>query len=247
MITQEARAGDAVGARPSARVTSATLKVVMAVTGSVFIAYVLAHMVGNLKVFLGAEHLDDYAASLRTLLVPIVPYESVLWVFRVVLAGCLVAHVAAAGVLTRRARTASGPVGRTARLSSWRSFTSRTMMVSGIVVGLFIVFHVLDLTLGVAAGDSFRHPEVVGDEVVYFAYQNLVDSLRRPWAAAVYIVANLVLGAHLLHGGVSVVHDLGMTGRRSRSVVVAGLTAVAVAVVAGNVAIPVAVLTGVVP
>lgn len=246
MTSQQVRARDEVGTRPAVKMTSATLKVVMAVTGSVFIAYVLAHMAGNLKVFLGAEHLDDYAASLRTLLVPIVPYESVLWLLRVVLAGCLVAHVAAAVVLTRRARAATGAVGRSARLSTWQSFTSRTMMVSGIVVGLFIVFHVLDLTLGVTAGDGFRHPEVVDDQVVYSAYQNLVDSLRRPLAAAVYIVANLVLGAHLLHGGVSVVHDLGMTGRRARSVVVAGLTAVAVAVVAGNVAIPLAVLTGVV-
>lgn len=246
MISQQLRAGDPGGSRPGLRVTSAALKVIMAMTGSVFIAYVLAHMVGNLKVFLGADHLNDYAAVLRTLLVPIVPTESVLWVLRVVLAGCLFAHIGAAAVLTRRARAATGAVGRTARLSAWRSFTSRTMMVSGIVVGLFIVFHVLDLTLGVTAGSGFRHPEVVGDRVVYSAYENLVGSQRRPAAAAVYIVANLVLGAHLLHGGVSVVHDLGMTGRRSRSFVVAGLTAVAVAVVAGNVAIPVAVLTGVV-
>lgn len=242
MPSTQVRVVDAVSTRPRPRVTSATLKVVMAVTGSVFIAYVLVHMVGNLKVFLGAAQLDDYAASLRTLFVPILPHESVLWVLRIVLLGCLVAHVAAAVVLTRRSRAASGAVARTPRLSAWRSFTSRTMMVSGLVVGLFIIFHVLDLTLGVAAGDQFRHPEIVGDDTVYYAAHNLVDSLRRPWAAAVYIVANLVLGAHLLHGGVSVVHDLGVTGRRSRRVLVAALTAVAVGVVAGNVAIPVAVL-----
>lgn len=233
-------------ARPRPRVTSATLKVVMAITGSVFIGYVLAHMVGNLKVFLGAEHLNDYAAALRTLFVPIAPDESVLWTLRLALLVCLVAHVAAGVVLTRRARAATGEVSRTPRLSTLRSFTSRTMLVSGVVVGLFIVFHVLDLTLGAVAGDQFRHPEVVGGETVYFASDNLVNSLRRPWAAAVYVVANLVLGAHLLHGGISVVHDLGVTGSRARRVVIATLTGVAVAVVVGNVAIPVAVLTGVV-
>ena len=227
--------------------TSATLKVAMAVTGSVFLLYVLVHMVGNLKIFLGADELDHYAAALRTLLVPIVPHESVLWVVRVVLLGCLVAHVASAVVLTRRARSASGTVTRTRRTSRLRSFTSRTMMVSGVVVGLFIVHHVLDLTLGVTAGAGFQHPEAVGGETVYFAAANLADSLGRPWNAAVYVVANLVLGAHLFHGGVSVVHDLGITGHRLRRAVVAALTAITVAVVVGNVAIPPAVLLEVAP
>lgn len=247
MSVDQLRRPPTAGLRPRPRVTSATLKVVMAVTGSVFIVYVLVHMVGNLKIFLGAEQLDHYAAALRTLFVPIVPRESVLWAMRIVLVGCLVVHVVAAGMLTRRVRAATGSVGRQSRLGGLRSFTSRTMLVSGIVIGVFLVFHVLDLTLGVVAGEQFRHPEVIGDETVAFATDNLVDSLRRPWNAALYVVANLVLGAHLLHGGVSVAHDLGVTGHRARRGLVVVLTVVAVAVVVGNVAIPLAVLTGVVP
>jgi succinate dehydrogenase / fumarate reductase cytochrome b subunit len=218
----------------------------MAATGSVFMAYVLVHMAGNLKVFLGAEQLDAYAASLRTLLVPIVPHESVLWSFRVVLLACLVIHVAAAVMLTRRSQASRGPVERAPRLPAWRSFTSRTMMVSGIVIGGFLVFHILDLTLGVTAGSGFRPPVEIDGEVTVFAYDNLVDSFRRPLVAIVYIVANGVLGAHLLHGGWSVVHDLGVTGQRARRGLTAAATAIAVAVVVGNVAIPVAVLVGLV-
>lgn len=243
---QQVQARDTAADRSRVRPTSATLKVVMAVTGSVFVLYVLAHMVGNLKVFLGAEALNDYATSLRTLLVPILPHESVLWLLRAVLAACLVAHVWAAVALTRRAQRARGEVHRVARVDAWRSFTGRTMMVSGVVVGLFVVFHVLDLTLGVTAGPGFRHPETVDGETAYYAYQNLVDSFRRPVAAAVYVVANGVLGAHLSHGGWSLVHDLGVTGARLRQVLTAVLTGIAVAVVAGNVAIPVAVQLGLV-
>lgn len=246
MSATQAPSGTSTRVRRGPRLSSATLKVAMAVTGSVFLAYVLVHMVGNLKVFLGAEQLDDYAAALRTLLVPIVPHESVLWSFRVVLLACLVVHVVAAVMLTRRSRAARGALNRAPRQPAWRSFTSRTMMVTGVVVGGFLVFHILDLTLGVAAGSGFLHPEVVDGEVTVFAYDNLVDSFRRPVAAVVYIVANAVLGAHLLHGGWSVVHDLGVTGLRARRWLVAMATAVAVAVVVGNIAIPVAVLAGVV-
>lgn len=226
-------------------VTSASLKVAMAVSGSVLVAFVFVHMVGNLKVFLGRDELNHYAAFLREFGVPLMPHGWFLWIVRVLLTVCVVTHMASAAVLTSRARAAGR--NRTTRghqVSWWRSFTSRTMAVSGVVITAFVGFHLLDLTLGVTAADGFRHPATVDGATAYFAYENLVGSFQRPAAAALYVLAMLVLGAHLSHGSWSVIHDLGVTGARARRTALIVLSVVAAAVVVGNVSIPLAVQAG---
>jgi succinate dehydrogenase / fumarate reductase, cytochrome b subunit len=225
--------------------SSSRLKMVMAVTGVVFMGYVAVHMIGNLKVYLGAESMNDYAGFLRELLVPLLPHEWVLWGFRAVLVVCLVGHVGAAAILTVRARACgSQRTSRGHQVVWWRSFTSRTMPVSGIVIAAFIVFHILDLTLGTVGGNGFRHPETVGGETHYFAYENLVASFQRPVVAAFYIVAMLFLGAHLIHGSWAVINDLGTTGDRTRRAAWIVGTVVAVAVMVGNISIPLVVMIG---
>ena len=227
------------------RVSNARLKLIMAVSGVVFIGYVAVHMIGNLKVYLGAKAMNDYAGFLRELLVPLLPHEWVLWAFRAILLLCLVGHVGAAWILTVRAR-ASGST-RTSRgrqVVWWRSFASRTMPVSGIVIAAFIVFHILDLTLGTTGAAGFRHPETIDGETRYFAYQNLVASFQRPVVAVFYMIAMVFLGAHLLHGAWAVVNDLGVTGDRLRRVAWVAGTVVAAVVMVGNISIPLAVMIG---
>jgi succinate dehydrogenase / fumarate reductase, cytochrome b subunit len=239
------------------RPSSNTLKLLMALTGVVFALFVTVHMVGNLKVYTGPAHFDDYAHWLRTLAEPLLPYEGALWIFRVVLLTCLIAHVGAAFLLTGRARAARGrfrrrgalrlyPLGRTERpsvptrlLATLRSFTARTMLVGGAVLLLFIVFHILDLTVGArpAASAEFAQGQ---------AYANLVASFSRPAVGIFYLLAMAVLGAHLLHGLWTVINDLGVTGHRLRQVLVAIGGVLACAVMAGNMSIPIAVWTGLV-
>jgi succinate dehydrogenase / fumarate reductase, cytochrome b subunit len=216
--------------------SSSTLKLVMALTGIVFALFVLVHMIGNLKVYTGAAHFDAYAHWLRTLLEPLLPYEGALWIFRVVLLSCLIAHVGAAVLLTVRARRARGRFRRT-RMRSLKSFTARTMLVSGLVLLLFIVFHILDLTVGArpAGSDSFAPGH---------AYTNLIASFERPAVAIFYLLAMAVLGAHLVHGLWTAVQDLGVTGHRMRQVCVAIGGLLALAVMVGNMTIPLAVWTG---
>jgi succinate dehydrogenase / fumarate reductase, cytochrome b subunit len=238
--------------RPDSATTSrrpllpnARLKVVMALTGVVFVGYVAVHMLGNLKVYIGAEEMNTYAGFLRDLLVPLVPHEWVLWGVRAVLFACLIAHVGAAAILTARARSAGAlRTGRRSRVVWWRSFTSRTMPISGVVILAFVIFHVLDLTLGTTGAAKFRHPETSGGETRYFAYENLVASFQRPAVAVFYIVAMVFLGAHILHGAWSVIHDLGMTGDRTRRVAWIAGTIVAAAVMFANLSIPLAVMVG---
>lgn len=218
---------------------------IMAATGIVFIGYVAVHMIGNLKVYLGAEAMNDYAGFLRELLVPLLPHGWVLWAFRAVLSICVVGHVAAAWILTVRARSdGSTRTSRGRQVVWWRSFTSRTMPISGIVIAAFIVFHILDLTLGTTGAAGFRDPETIGGETRYFAYQNLVASFQRPIVAVFYIVAMVFLGAHLLHGAWAVVNDLGVTGDRTRRIAWTAGTAVAAVVMVGNISIPLAVMIG---
>lgn len=234
----------AVSPQSSARISSAALKVVMAITGTVFIGFVFVHMVGNLKVYLGPDDLNHYAAFLRDLLTPLLPHGWVLWILRIVLTVCLIAHVAGAAILTVRARRCGAPrATRGHRVAWWRSFTSRTMAVSGVVLLAFIIVHLLDLTLG-KTGAEFHHPETVSGTTEYFAYQNLVASFARFPVALFYMLAMMVLGAHMLHGAWSVIHDLGISGARTQRVLWIIGTAIAAAVVVGNISIPLAVQMG---
>ena len=214
----------------------------MALTGTLFALFVFAHMIGNLKVFTGAEHFNDYAHWLRTVLEPLLPYEGLLWILRVVLLIAVVGHVWCAVLLTARARRARGPFRR--KGLGWRSFTARTMPVTGVVLLAFIVFHILDLTTGTPPIGSAEYE--ASTRTASFAYENLVASFERPAAAAVYIVAMLALGAHLAHGLWSVVNDLGVTGHRVRQTCLVLSGVIALVIMVANIAIPVAVQIGVV-
>lgn len=212
------------------------LKTVMAVTGVVFTAYVVVHMVGNLKVFGGAAGFDGYAAWLRTLLYPLVPREGVLWAFRVVLVVSLVAHVWCSLLLVRRSRASAGPHRRRTGLTA-SSFGARSMLLTGVVLLLFVLFHVLDMTTGTApaAPDAFEPGS---------AHANLVASFARPWVAAFYVITMLMLAVHIAHGVRTAAGDLGMTGVRGRAAVTTVGGIAAVAVLLGNAAIPIAVQAG---
>ncbi|AMB58984.1 succinate dehydrogenase [Microterricola viridarii] len=218
------------------------LKIIMAVTGLVFAGFVLVHMIGNLKVYQGPEHFNAYAVWLRTLLEPLFPYEGVLWALRIVLIVCLVGHVGGAAMLVARARRARGPFRR--KRLPMRSFLARTMPVTGVVLLLFVIFHLLDLTTGTrpAASASFEH----GTVDTSHAYENLIASFQRPEVALFYILAMVLLGMHLAHGLWTAAHDLGATGKRLRAIAVAVAGILAIAIMLGNISIPVAVLLGVV-
>ena len=201
------------------------LKLIMAVTGVIFGLFVIVHMLGNLKVFAGAGDFNAYAAFLRSVGAPAVPEEGVLW------------HVYGAFALHGRARQSRGKFRRQGMVSSWNTFTARTMIITGIVLLAFIIFHILDLTIGAAvAPENFVHGE---------AYANLVASFSRPLVAIWYIIAQLALLLHLSHGLWTATSDLGITGARWRKVLLFLSGLIPLLVVVGNIAIPVAVLTGV--
>lgn len=228
--------------RTAPLIPSWVLKLVMAVSGSIFALFLLVHMFGNLKVFTGAEHFNEYAHWLHTILEPFLPWNGVLWMLRIVLMVGLVGHVAGAFMLKSRARKSRGKVVR--KRLPLKTFAGRNMLVTGVVLFAFIVFHIMDLTLGTTgvAPESYTP----GTTEASFAYQNLVASFERPAASAFYILALLTLFLHLGHGLYTVVHDLGMTGKRTRAIAFAIGGLITLAILLGNILIPIAVLTGVV-
>ena len=211
----------------------------MAVTGVVLVGFAVVHLVGNLKIFLGPEQIDGYAHWLHEdLLAPLVPHGWFIWIFRAVMVTCLVAHIAAGVVLRSRARAARGSHRRQG-LRGLRGFQARSMLVTGVVLGLFVVFHVLDVTTG-------TRPVATEQFTAGAAYANIVASFQRPAVAAFYVLAIVLLSSHLAHGVWSVVNDLGATGRRLRAVGVAVAGALGLLILLGNIVIPIAILTGVV-
>jgi succinate dehydrogenase / fumarate reductase cytochrome b subunit len=209
-------------------------KWVMAVTGIMLLGYVLAHMIGNLKLYLGAEDLDHYGEFLRMLLYPILPRTVTLWLLRLGLIAAFALHIHSAYSLTRmnhRARPEGYAGGRDYIAAD---FASRSMRWTGIIVGLYVIWHLADLTWGTANGDFVR-----GDP-----YNNLVHSFDRLPVAILYIVANVALAVHIYHGAWSLFQSLGWNNPRFNIWRRRFAQAFAVIILVGNVSFPVAVMAG---
>ncbi|MEC4015037.1 succinate dehydrogenase cytochrome b subunit [Streptomyces sp. H27-D2] len=209
-------------------------KIVMAVTGLIMLSYLVVHMMGNLKIFFGAGEFNGYAHWLRTLGEPFLHYEWALWIFRVVLVAAVVLHGVSAYQLSRR-DIAARPVSY-ARKKRRASYATRTMRWGGVILGLFIVWHLLDLTtLTVNENAQAGHP-----------YENVVATFDTWYGDVIYIVAMLALGLHIRHGFWSAAQTLGV-GNAIRDRIFKTVANVLAAVLTlGFICVPVAVMTGVV-
>ena len=224
--------------------TAVGKKYVMAITGIIGIGFVVGHMIGNLKMYLGVVNengrevydIDVYGEYLRELLVPILPRGYFLWILRLVLIGAVLLHVHAAYSLTLLNRKARPVKYQSARDYQIASFASRTMRWTGILVVLFLFWHLADLTWG------WFNPDFERGAV----YRNLDASLSRVPVALLYIVANIALGIHLFHGTWSLFQSMGWNNPKFnqwRKGIAAGI---ATLIVVGNVSFPIMTLAGVI-
>jgi succinate dehydrogenase / fumarate reductase cytochrome b subunit len=185
--------------------TTVALKALMAVSGLVMVAYLLAHMYGNLKIFAGQASFDGYAEHLRELGEPILPREGLLWIIRVVLLAAIIGHTYAAVKLWGRARKARGggsakryhsTKGRTGVQRTYASFTLRW---GGVVIGLFVIFHLLHFTWNtIHPGGASGSP-----------YERVVNGFSVWWVVLAYTLAMVAVGFHLRHGMWSAMTTLG--------------------------------------
>jgi len=217
--------------------TTIALKILMAVSGGVFLAFVLLHMYGNLQAFAGHDAFNDYAEHLRTFGQPMLPYTGLLWVIRIGLVIALVVHVFAAATLWRRARAAR-TVQYVMKKRTGATFASGLMRWGGVTILLFLLWHLLNFTVGKVnvTGGPTDDP-----------YNLLVDTFATWWITVIYLVAMAMLGAHLHHGIWSAAQTLGWTGtaaKRQRAKVFGFVIALIVSI--GFSLVPLAVLAGII-
>lgn len=210
-------------------------KAVMAVSGLLLSGFVLIHMAGNLKMYLGQQAFDEYAEGLRAIGSPLLPHGGALWIARIVLLAAAVAHVVSAWLVTRQSRRARG-LGYARHAYVRSDYAVRTMRWGGVILLLFVVYHLLHLTWGTV------HPDFRAGE----PFHNVVLGFSNPVVALFYIAANLALGLHLFHGVWSSLQSLGANHPRYNRWRETAAALFAFVVTAGNISFPVAVLTGIV-
>lgn len=223
-------------------------KIAAAVSGAMLLAYLLLHMLGNLTALAGAgaagarhgaddgARIDGYAEWLRTFGEPLLPREAVLWGVRAVLLLALVVHVTAVVQLARRNRAAR-PRGHGAKRIG-RSWAARSMIVTGPLLLLFIVFHVLQFTTLTIDVTPLAHGAV---------YANLHDAFAKWYFLVLYLTALGLVGFHLRHGIWSLLQTLGLDSRTRNRMLRRGATGVTLLIVVGFALIPVLFFTGGLP
>ena len=213
-------------------------KAVMAATGIFLFGWILAHMLGNLKIYTGPEHFNEYAKWLRTMGAPAVPHDVPLWIVRGLLIIAVWLHIQAAVQLTLMNRAAR-PVGYTERDYVVGTYAARTMRWGGVIIALFVFYHLAHLTWGWAVAKPAAFVE-------NNPYANVVSGFSVWWVSAIYILANLALGLHLYHGLWSMFNSLGLSHAKFNPWKRIFATVFALVITAANVSFPIAVLIGLV-
>lgn len=210
-------------------------KGVMAMSGLILFGYVLLHMLGNLKLYQGPEKLNAYAEWLREFGMPLFPYTGVLWIVRIILFVSVILHIWAAVELTLRNRRA-----RPQPYVTWRrqesTYAAHTMRWGGLVVALFVIYHLLHFTWGTVHQDF-----IYGD-----VYHNVVVGFQSWWVSGFYILAQVALGLHLYHGLWSMFQSMGWNHPRYNHWRQVFARTFAVLITVGNISFPLAVLSGLV-
>ena len=223
------------------RIFSTTIgaKALMAASGLLLIGFVLQHMVANLQVFLDPSYINSYAYFMQNL-------GPALWVARLGLLAVVGLHIWAALKVTALNRAARPVAYAYKKQSLATTYAARTMAVSGIIVLLFIVYHILHFTLHTVdfAGTTGFQTTLPDGTQVNDVHRMVVQGFRHPLTAGIYIVANLLLAAHLAHGAASLLQTLGLRHQGNAKVVKTVGVLIGVVLAVGNVSMPLAALMG---
>jgi len=219
--------------------TTIALKILMAISGLIFIGFVFGHMYGNLKAFAGHDAFNEYAEHLRTIGVPILPHGGFLWIARVVLISSLAIHVTCGLKLWRRARKAR-TVKYQVKKHTGAIPASLILRWAGVVIFLFLIWHLLEFTI-VKIDVSNTHVQVQDP------YALMVASFQVWWLTLIYLAALTMLGAHLHHGFWAACQTLGFNGTaRARATSRRFSLALALVITVGFAAVPTSVMLGII-
>jgi succinate dehydrogenase / fumarate reductase cytochrome b subunit len=209
-------------------------KFVMAITGSLLFGFVIVHLLGNLQIYLGRDALNAYAALLQG-------NKLVLWSFRFGLGGIALLHVTTAVALYLENRAAR-PMPYERYVAPYSNFSSRSMVLSGLTLFAFIVYHILHLTVGATQPGIMHFTDPKGRHDVY---QMMVTGFAHPGVSGFYMLAMALLYFHLSHGIDSLFQSLGLKTRQYSGIILGFSQGAAILIFLGNCSIPVAILTGI--
>jgi succinate dehydrogenase / fumarate reductase cytochrome b subunit len=211
-------------------------KVVMAVTGVVLILFVIAHMLGNLKLFSGPDEINAYSRFLREVGMPELGYGQLLWVVRIILFLCVALHIIAAVQLSRMS-WAARPLPYSMKRNVETTFAARMMRWGGALLVAFVVFHLLHLTAGAVGFHAGQFKDLA-------VYQNVVAAFAVWPIALFYVVAMGALCLHLYHGIWSMLQTLGCNTARNQTTLKIISRVIAIVVFLGFGSVPVSVYAG---
>jgi succinate dehydrogenase / fumarate reductase cytochrome b subunit len=218
--------------------TAVGKKWVMAITGIGIIGFVVAHMIGNLHLYEGPAQVNAYGEALRDLGGHLAPRTLVLWILRLGLIVMFIFHIHSAYGLTRMNMAANaGAKNQDKRDYVAANFASRTMRWTGVIIGLFVVFHLADLTWGKMHPGTYERGNV---------YYNAANSLQTWPIALIYIFANIALAVHIYHGAWSMFQSLGINNPKYNQLRRTFATGLAGLILVGNLSFPIMALSGVI-
>lgn len=215
--------------------SSVGAKVLMALSGIVLFGFVLVHMLGNLQIFLGPEPYNAYAHFLKGT-------PELLWSARLALLTSVAVHIAT-GIRLALLNRAARPQAYNQKSFTRATLTSRTMILSGLTVLAFIVYHLAHFTLGLT---DPTHYDLIDPKGYHDAYAMFVYGFQNVYVSTFYIIAMVILGLHLEHGVSSMLQTLGINHPRINGLTSKLGPAFAVLIVVGNISMPIAVMTGVI-
>jgi succinate dehydrogenase cytochrome b subunit len=213
-------------------------KYIMAVSGCLLFLFVIAHLIGNLQVFLGQEYIDRYGNLLQTNI-------EILWPVRVILIALVVLHIWSAAALSLENKAAR-PVDYAAYRPIGSSYASRTMLMSGLIVFAFITYHLLHFTAQVRyinlTGQDFK--AFIDPQGRHNIFKMMVVGFSNGWVSAFYILGVGLLCLHLSHGASSMFQSMGWRNATYRKFLDGAARVVAILIFLGYISIPVAILLG---
>jgi succinate dehydrogenase / fumarate reductase cytochrome b subunit len=214
-------------------------KLVVAITGIVLVLFLAGHLIGNLVVFLGAEPFNEYAYFLHHML-----HGAGIWAFRAVMLVMIAAHIAATVALTRQNRAARQAYEHKATLQASKS--SRTMILSGLTILAFVIYHMLHFTarVGNEYNSLARYKTTIPgvEKEVHNAWLMVIDGFNWWPASVFYVIAMTLLCSHLMHGVGSIFQTLGFRSQKAAGLIKLISVGYSLFIWVGFVSIPVAIL-----
>jgi succinate dehydrogenase / fumarate reductase cytochrome b subunit len=212
--------------------SSVGAKVIMGLTGIGLWGFIIVHLAGNLQIFQGAEAINHYGVWLREL-----GHGVFVWVARAGLVALFALHIFFGIRLAAKNRGAR-PVRYHAHKKLRTNVAASSMAVTGVLIFVFLVFHLAHTTWGLVLPDFFTETKLEDGTPAHDIYSMMGKGFQQPWLVIVYLIGQIILLSHLIHGTASLWQSIGFHHVVWTPVVSIAGRAIAAIIVVLNVSMP---------